>query len=166
MLARPVHLDWEAWEIETGDVEQLGRLDLRYLYSTGISHPWPCFAIEAKRLHVTFPKSGWKSLVSEYVTAETEKPIEEEQGMMCFVIGRYSRGLQAGAMLGYVYDGKVEAAQIAVRQAILEHAKKLKLAKPYQLRVSTIVPHETRINESLHDLPPGIFVVYHVLIAV
>src|SRR5438270_13754191 len=43
LLVRPIHLDWEAWEIQSEEVEQLGRLDLRYLYSTGISHPWPCF---------------------------------------------------------------------------------------------------------------------------
>ena len=166
MLARPVHLDWEAWEIETDDVEQLGRLDLRYLYSTSVSHPWPCFAIEAKRLHVTFRRGRWKSLIPEYVTAETKKPVEEEQGMMCFVIGRYSRGLLAGAMLGYVYDGEVEAARAAVSQAIVKHAKKLKLAKPHGLRISAIVPKENRISESLHELPAGLFTIYHILVPV
>ena len=86
--------------------------------------------------------------------------------MMCFVIGRYSQGLLAGAMLGYVYDGRVEAAQTAVGQAIVNHAKKLKLAKPHELRVSTVVPQESRIAESLHDLPAGVFVIYHILVPV
>src|SRR2546426_7901927 len=62
MLTRPIHLDLEAWEIGIEKAEILGRLDLRYLYSTGALHPWPCFALEAKRLHVTFPSGGWKSL--------------------------------------------------------------------------------------------------------
>jgi hypothetical protein len=111
MLTRPVHLDLEAWEFGIEKAELLGRLDLRYLYSTGVRHPWPCFALEAKRLHVTFPKGGWKSLVSEYVTTETKKSVEDEQGMMCFVTGRYSGGLLAGAMLGYVYDSQVAEAR-------------------------------------------------------
>ena len=132
-----------------------GRLDLRFLYSTGVSKPWPCFVIEAKRLHVTFPKSGWKSLVSEYATTETQRNVEEEQGMMCFVIGRYSHGLQAGAMLGYVYDGKVETARNAVGEAVVKHAEKLKLSRPYQFRVSPVIPQESRISESLHLLPAG-----------
>jgi hypothetical protein len=166
ILTRPVHLDWETWEIEADYVNELGRLDLRYLYSTGVSHPWPCFAIEAKRLHVTFPKGGWKSLISDYVTTETQKPAEEEQGMMCFIIGRYSKGLLAGAMLGYVYDGEVDAARSALGHAIVEHAKKLKLAKPHELRISTIVQQEDRIMESLHELASGTFVIYHILVPV
>jgi hypothetical protein len=166
ILARPVHLDWEAWEFGTEKAELFGRLDLRYLYSTGIRHPWPCFALEAKRLHVTFPRGGWKSLVSEYVTTETVKSAEEEQGMMCFVTGRYSGGLRAGAMLGYVYDGKVDEARTAIHEAIVKHAGKLRLSKTQQIRVSTVIPDESRITESIHELPKGVFTIYQVLFGV
>ncbi|MGO9528685.1 MAG: hypothetical protein ACLP0A_14055 [Verrucomicrobiia bacterium] len=166
ILTRPVHLDLEAWEIGVEKTELLGRLDLRYLYSTGVSHPWPCFALEAKRLHVTFPRGGWKSLVSEYVTTNTEKPVEEEQGMMCFVTGRYSGGLRAGAMVGYVYDGEVDRARTAVREAILEHAAKLKLSQSEQIKISAVMPDEFRITESVHVLPSGTFTIYHVLFGV
>jgi hypothetical protein len=52
---RPTHLDPEAWEVDEKDEDgKIGRLDLRFLFSTGTLKPWPCFAIEAKRLHVTF----------------------------------------------------------------------------------------------------------------
>jgi hypothetical protein len=163
---RPVHLDLEAWEIGSKNAELLGRLDLRYLYSTGVLHPWPCFAIEAKRLHVTFPNGAWKSLVSEYVTADTGKPVEKEQGMMCFVTGRYSGGLHAGVMLGYVYDGKVDFARDAIHKAIAKHATKLKLAKSQRIRVSTLIPDESRITESIHELPAGNFSIYHLQVAV
>ncbi len=166
MLRRPVQLDWEVWEFERSKAELLGRLDLRYIYSTGISHPWPCFTIEAKRLHVTFPKSGWKSLVSEYVTADTKKLPTEEQGMMCFVTGRYSCGLGTGAMLGYVYDGKVEDARTAIHDTIVKYATKLKLANPQRVQVSTVLPHESRISESIHELQTGKFTIYHLLFEV
>jgi hypothetical protein len=166
MLTRPVHLDLEAWEIGIQKAEILGRLDLRYLYSTGALHPWPCFALEAKRLHVTFPRGGWKSLVSEYVTTDTQKSAEDEQGMMCFVTGRYSGGLGAGAMVGYVYDGMVDAALTAVRDAITKHASKLKLSQSQQIRVSGVVPNESRITESIHELPKGAFTIFHLLFGV
>lgn len=161
MTCKTVHLDMEVWELRHEEPELLGRLDLRYLYSTGVRHPWPCFALEAKRLHVSFPKGGWKSLVSEYVTADTKKSVEEEQGMMCFVIGRYSGGLQAGAMVGYVYDGKVEEARKAIQEAIVKHATKLKLSNSQPIRVSTVIQNEQRITESIHELPSGSFTIYH-----
>lgn len=174
--SRPTHLDPEAWEINDADGEgKIGRLDLRFLYSTGAIKPWPCFAIEAKRLHVTFPRAGWNSLVSEYVTSHTSKPVPEEQGMMCFVSGRYSRGLRAGAMLGYVFDGEVERARAAIAKAIHTHAKKLKLASSAGLAASNILPGKFDISESIHvlgdetdasDLFREHFTIYHLLTAV
>jgi hypothetical protein len=174
--ARPTHLDPEAWEVDENDEDgKIGRLDLRFLFSTGTFKPWPCFAIEAKRLHVTFPKAGWSSLVPEYVTSITSKPVEKEQGMMCFVSGRYSRGLRAGAMLGYVFDGKVEAARDSITTAIQTHAKKLKLVPSTRLTDSIVLPGNSGISESLHDIADEIdvgdllrerFTIYHLLVAV
>lgn len=176
--SRPTKLDLEAVEldgIEDDDDEKLGRLDLRYLFSTGTLKPWPCFAIEAKRLHVTFLGGGWSSLVPQYVTSDTSKPVEDEQGMMCFVSGRYSRGLRAGAMLGYVFDGKVEAARASIATAIQTHAKKLKLVPSTRLTDSDLLPGNSGISESLHDLADEKdledlfrerFTIYHLLAAV
>jgi hypothetical protein len=174
--ARPTHLDPEAWEVDEKDEDgKIGRLDLRFLFSTGTLKPWPCFTIEAKRLHVTFPKAGWSSLVPEYVTSHTSKPVEEEQGMMCFVSGRYSRGLRAGAMLGYVFDGEIEVARASIAGAIQTHAKKLRLAPSSRLADSTVLPGKSGISESLHDLAEEIdlgdffrerFTIYHMLVPV
>jgi len=174
--ARPTHLDTEAWEIDEKDADgKIGRLDLRFLVSTGLLKPWPCFAVEAKRLHITYPGGRRDSLVPEYVTSHTSKAVAEEQGMMCFVSGRYSRGLRSGAMLGYVYDGNVEAARGAIDAAIATHAKKLRLVPSSRLTRSAILPGETAISESLHDLADDIdrvglirgrFTIYHLLAAV
>jgi hypothetical protein len=69
LRARPIELFREVplYDRKRMRQKQLGRSDLMFLYSTGTRKPWPCFVIESKRLHVTFP-SGWKSLVSDYVT--------------------------------------------------------------------------------------------------
>ena len=173
--ARPTHLDPETWELnEENENGKIGRLDLRVLFSTGTLKPWPCFAIEAKRLHVTLP-SGWKSLVSEYVTSNTTKRVEDEQGMMCFVSGRYSRGLCAGAMLGYVFDGDVAAAHAAIAAAIQTHAEKLRIIAGSRLTNSSILPRGSGVRESLHELVEAgggqdffrrRFVIYHLLVPV
>jgi hypothetical protein len=173
--ARPTHLDPEVWELNEEDEDgKIGRLDLRFLFSTAAIKPWPCFAIEAKRLHVTFPKAGWKSLVSEYVTSDTAKAVENEQGMMCFVSGRYSRGLRAGAMLGYVFDGNIKAARDSIGAAIQMKAKKLRLASPGWIRKSVVLAN-SGISESHHDLECETdiadlfgerFMIYHVLMPV
>jgi hypothetical protein len=108
---RPVELFREVplYDRKRARRKQLGRTDLMFLYSTGARKPWPYFVIESKRLHVKFP-AGWQSLVSEYVTGD--------QGMMCFVKGRYSSGLVSGGMLGYVFDGEIEEARSSVRTSV------------------------------------------------
>ena len=172
---RPTHLDIETWELNEADKDgKIGRSDLRFLLLAPIK-PTPFFAIEAKRLHVTFPRAGRNSLVPEYVTSHTGKPVEDEQGMMCFVSGRYSRGLHAGAMLGYVFDGEVEAARASIAAAIQTHAKKLKLVPSGRLSDSSILPSYAGISESHHELADEIdlgdllrerLTIYHLLVAV
>ena len=85
---RPIHLDPEVnvYDDAVDEENAIGRLDFRFLYLTQTQFPRPYFAIEAKRLHVTFP-SGWKSCVHKYVT--------DHQGMMCFIEQRYAQGLAA-----------------------------------------------------------------------
>src|SRR6266487_7211588 len=75
--------------------EPIGRIDFRFLSAQRHTDADWHFVIEAKRLHVTFKKAGWQSLVSEYVTGH--------QGMMCFIDRRYARDLTESAMLGYVF---------------------------------------------------------------
>src|SRR5216684_1140571 len=119
LRARPVELFREVplYDRKKSRRKPLGRTDLIFLYSTGAMKPWPYFVIECKRLHVTFP-SGWQSLISEYVTGN--------QGMRCFIEGRYAMGLVSGGMLAYVFDGKIEAARSSVGASIEENHEQLK----------------------------------------
>jgi len=156
---RPLQLDREAY-VDDDDVDEedaSGRLDFRFLYSTHTLHPWPYFAIEAKRLYVTFA-SGWRSLVSEYVTGK--------QGMMCFIEQRYARSLAHGGMLGYVFDGDVEKARASVAAAIATNHEKLKCAPSVKLVPSPVLPGDSGVTESAHTLTHGDFVIYHLFVAV
>lgn len=137
--------------------KQLGRTDLMFLYSTGVSKPWPYFGIEAKRLHVTFP-SGWQSLISEYVTGR--------QGMMCFIEGRYARGLASGGMLGYVFDGNIEEARDAVGASVEANHEQLKCRAVPRFGPSFVLKGESRVSESSHLRSQGTFTIYHLFLAV
>ncbi len=73
-----------------------GRLDLQVCCGLGYE---VYFAIEAKRLRVSLPSGLFKGSY-EYV----------HDGMMRYIIGKYSPFVQVGAMLGYVYDGDTKTA--------------------------------------------------------
>lgn len=159
LRARPVDLFREVplYERKRVQQKQLGQTDLMFLYSTGTAKPWPYFVIESKRLHVTFP-SGWKSLISEYVTGN--------QGMMCFIQQRYARGLESGGMLGYVFDGEVEKARSSVAQSIESSHRQLKSSRTPRFEPSSILPDDPRVSESSHRLSGRAFKVYHLFLAV
>jgi hypothetical protein len=136
---------------------QLGRTDLMFIYSTGTAKPWPYFVVETKRIHVTFP-SGWKSLVSEYVTSH--------QGMMCFIEGRYASGLASGGMLAFVFDGEIEKARSAVAAVIEANYKQLRSGPKLRFGPSSLLVGESRVSESPHLLTQGAFNIYHLFIPV
>jgi hypothetical protein len=148
----PVWPDREAVEDDEGTGSE-GRLDLRFILLDRSSKPPPYFAIEAKRLHLSF-NSGWKSLVSEYVTGH--------QGMMCFITSRYSKGLRSGAMLGYVFDGDIDRAVKLVSMAVETNRDQLKLTGSQRLMKSKMVGCESAW-ETNHALPNGDFTVFHLL---
>jgi len=156
---RPIELDRETllYDDDSDEENPIGRPDFRFRYSTGIRKPWPYFAIEAKRLHVTFP-SGWKSCVSEYITGD--------QGMMCFIEQRYGRGLDSGGMLGYVFDGNVEAARISIGASIEASREKLKTVRPFKLVLSSVLPGDSYVSETIHALEHRDFTIYHLFVAV
>jgi len=138
--------------------EPIGRIDFRFLSAHRQADADWHFVIEAKRLHVTFKRTGWQSLAAAYVTGH--------QGMMCFIDGRYARNLTESAMLGYVFDGKVEKARNSVAESIAASPVKLKCAVPSQLSPSQIVDGLSIISESRHTLPQGTFKIYHLFVAV
>lgn len=156
---RPIELEPEVplYNDDTDEENAIGRPDFRFLYSTQLHHPWPYFAIEAKRLHVRFP-SGWESCVHNYVT--------DRQGMMCFIEQRYGQGLASGGMLGYVFDGDIEKARISVAASIETNREKLKTAPPFNLVPSSVLPGDPRVSETIHALAHGNFVIYHLFVAV
>lgn len=156
---RPIELDREAplYDDDSDEENPIGRPDFRFRYSTGTRKPWPYFAIEAKRLHVTFP-SGWDSCVHKYVT--------DRQGMMCFIEQRYGQGLAGGGMLGYVFDGNVEAARTSVAASIEASREKLKTVPPFKLVLSSVLPEDSQVSETIHALAHGDFTIYHLFVAV
>lgn len=131
-----------------------GRIDINFVCSGGDE---TYFAIEAKRLHVTFP-SRFETLIAEYVSGD--------QGMMRFITGKYSSAQQAGAMPGYVFDGDIEKARKEVKSATTKHSKKLKLLSPPGFKKSTVVKRTECVDETCHDLGNRKFRIYHMLIPV
>lgn len=150
-------VDREVYVYDDEQEKPTGRLDFRFLSTREAAHSQLYFAIEAKRLHVTFA-SRWDSCVHNYVT--------DRQGMMCFIEQRYGQGLASGGMLGYVFDGDVEKARLSVGAAILKHHVKLKCTQPFALVASAIVPGDSRISQTLHNLAHSRFTIYHLFVAV
>lgn len=128
-----------------------GRLDLKVSCGHGYEI---YFAIEAKRLRVSLP-SGLFLGGREYV----------KDGMMRFVTGQYAPLMQAGAMLGYVYDGETELAFSDIDRHIQKQAEELKLKDPKKLTSSPTFPSHP-INETNHALGNRLFTVFHLFLPV
>jgi len=58
-----------------------------------------------RSLHVMYPGGSFSTEYSSYAG---------DDGMMAFVQGYYSKGLQACGMLGYIMDGKSDAAWVGL----------------------------------------------------
>jgi hypothetical protein len=112
------------------------------------------FAFEAKRLR--FYSSGRFVLGSdEYV----------KNGMIRFVSGQYASLMEAGAMIGYVFDGNSDKARLDVDRSLYRRADELKLRPPKHLKPSSVL-QRTPIDETIHDLQNRAFTIYHLFIAV
>ncbi len=131
-----------------------GKIDL--LVSCGLGHE-VYFAIEAKRLRFCSP--GGKKVSSgshQYVM----------EGMMRFVRGQYAPHMEAGAMLGYVFDGNVREARSSVGRSVQNKAMALKLAHSKAGLMPSPILSGAAVDETRHDLTPRPFTIYHVFIAV
>ncbi len=131
-----------------------GRVDICFLCPGGDR---TYFAIEAKRLHVSF-QSGWASLVSEYV--------DGDQGMMCFVDGKYAETQRFGAMLGFVFDGKLNLARGKIAERVTEYREKLSLKTGTNFERSSYSRGEYLIDETQHQLRGRTFTIAHLLVSV
>lgn len=150
----PVEVDREK-VLDDDDTDDEGRLDIAFTFSTERRKPWPYFAIEAKRLHVTY-KGRVHPQIPKYVT--------DRQGMMCFIDSRYSKGLTSAAMLGYVFDGDVAKARAGVSNHILLNHSILKSLPPHGLAPSRLAIAE--VDETRHNFDGREFTLYHILSAV
>ncbi|MBT3295425.1 MAG: hypothetical protein HN919_08300 [Verrucomicrobia bacterium] len=147
--------EYQVLDESIDDAKHKGHIDICFVTTQG-SHTY--FAIEAKRLHVTFGNGKWTSLVGEYVAGN--------QGMMCFVTSKYSASQRAGAMLGYVFDGDTGRARDGISKAIDSNRKKLKLAGKNGLIQSGIVQRAERVDETRHQFGHRPFTIYHLLVSV
>ncbi len=66
----------------------------------------------------------------------------------------------------YVYDGDIKKARTSVGNSIEANHKKLKTIPPFKLTPSSVLPRNSRVSETIHALPQGDFVIYHVFVAV
>jgi len=138
--------------------ERLGRLDLRFKHRHSQRD---YFAFESKRLHVTYPGGRFST---EYPT------YAGNDGMMAFINGQYSEGSLAGGMLGYVMDGKVNAAWTGLEQRIelqripLRLIDRSKLAASIHSRVVSKAKTGTRLGETQHDLNTHHLRLFHLLL--
>jgi hypothetical protein len=76
---------------------------------------------------------------------------------MRFVTGQYAPFMEAGAMLGYVFDGETDKARSGVDRYVKSKAKELKLKSPKRLMRSQILPNKP-IDETRHDLGKRSFI--------
>lgn len=129
-----------------------GQIDL--LVSCGLGHE-TYFAIEAKRLRLRSPHGRLSAGNDQYV----------KEGMMRFVSGQYAPLMESGAMLGYVYDGKIDKARSGIGRYIETKVKELKLKPPQRLTRSRILPGEP-VDETQHGLKTRTFIIYHLFITV
>lgn len=143
----------ESSETDPTTGKEIGRIDIRFL------HGWRedvYFAFECKRLRIPY-ESRIRNNTSEYVGTD---------GMMCFITGKYSKGLVSGGMIGYVMDSNVRAAIKSAKQAIDRTCTILCLVRGTSLSSCSIIPNKKTIKETIHELPNRKFSIYHIFLAV
>lgn len=153
-------LPFHVWpEVNTLDTqaEDKGRTDILFAY-LGTPKEEVHFVFECKRLRIPYPPpSKLATNNSEYVN---------EQGMMCFVTGKYSGSVTNGGMIGYVMDGQIKKAITSVGKLIKNKRLALKLTKDTNLEPSSVMGNSQNIRETKHILNKRIFTIHHIFLAV
>jgi hypothetical protein len=114
------------------------------------------FGIEAKKLNTTSPGGKWESQAGNYAG---------EEGMGCFVDGRYASYQCEGAMVGYVMDGNCAQAKTSITESIEKRADALRVPVPCPLHTAEHLADYPHAFETRHRLDRGEFTIYHVLLA-
>jgi hypothetical protein len=134
-----------------------GRIDICFDY-IGTPDEETYFALECKRLRIPYPSpSNLETNNSDYVG---------EQGMMCFITGKYSRRGASGGMIGYVMDGNTKEVVSSLIPLIKSKSSILKLVKDTGLEPSSIIANSPDVKQTRHILSKKDFVIHHVFLAV
>jgi hypothetical protein len=134
--AHPFLIRYQDVEVDVDLAKETGRKDIVF---------FPChdgdiyFCLEAKRLNVRV-NGVMKSLADEYV----------KEGMRRFVVGKYSRHVHHGGMLGYVLDGDIPRAMQNVLDNIRARHAQLGMDAPGDWAESPFRPGDSRARESGH----------------
>lgn len=150
----PFRIDIQMVELDPAVGQDQGRMDIAF--SPMVPHEAFYFCLECKRLNVTL-EGRRRTLGTEYVT----------QGMSRFVNRQYGDQVRHGGMLGYVLDGRVDLAIIAVQTAIRARRQYLKIAEEGGLRQSSFLPETENVFETAHVRDEAVpqFLLQHILAA-
>ncbi len=152
----PFHI-WVEVQLPYNTAGAVGRTDILFAYR-GAQSEQIHFAFECKRLRIPYPPpSRLTTNNSDYVG---------NQGMLCFVLGRYSASVRNGGMLAYVMDGNTEKAIASLSAHIQRKAATLKLSKDTGLHPSPLLPRRSDVKQTKHDLPTKHMTLHHVFLAV
>ena len=142
------------------DGQRLGRIDLRFKHRHSARD---YFAFEAKRLHVTYPGGSFRREYGKYTA---------DQGMMCFVVGKYSSGMTAGGMLAYVMDDDCLRAWKGIHRQIEARRMELLLAESSTLAPSSLSQrtknpvHDARLGDTHHQLDGRALRILHLVLPI
>lgn len=130
-------IDTQLVELDPVPGEELGRLDIAFRPLVPREDIY--FCLECKRLNVI--KNGQtRAYAAEYVL----------HGMIRFVTGQYSRAVRHGGMLGYVLDGRVNAAIANVVVNVQTQCDPLCMDPPGTMHPSSILTEEASARETVH----------------
>lgn len=150
----PFHVWYELPTLST-QTEEDGRVDILFAY-IGTPREDIYFAFECKRLRIPYP-SRLDTNNSNYVG---------DQGMMCFVTGKYSQSVAHAGMIGYVMDGKANLAIISLGKLIKRKRSALKLRKNTGLQPSLIMLNCQNARETTHILSDKQLKIHHLFLDV
>jgi hypothetical protein len=156
----PYEVTFQHWLLGA-DGQAIGRVDLRFKHRYSQRD---YFALEAKRLHVTYPGGGFSTEYATYAGTE---------GMMAFVEGQYSEGLPAAGMIGYVMDARSSEAWTGLEKTITARGAALRLVSASQFTTSTLAEavvanglRGTYLGETLHSLIASELRLFHLVLPV
>ena len=143
------HIEAATVICEDEEPDITGRVDINFYCGRGIQ---TYFAVEAKRLYVTYPSGKLAALVSDYI----------DDGMMRYVKGQYSSKMISAAMLGYVFDKPLIDARSVLSAVVSQKKKTLKLSEEGAWCESQLAVNPS-IDETQHELSQGPFTMFHIL---